>query len=336
MQDIDRGAAEVDVVECTREPECYDHPSNLNIKFWDLPGITNPIYNGDLEMYCKNVPLDKYHTFLIFAKDRLTADDLKLAEMIRSTGKKFFFIRARIDQDVENARRSKQHLFDKDTTLDEIRKKRSQNLIERGLLEDERELFLVSSHFPTEYQFDELTQAILAVLPQRQRESLTLTIDNALLLSKNTLKEKVEVLKKRIKYVAIASALATAAIPIPGASVVADIALIKSEVDFYISQLGLPEEGSNAFSLLSLNTQSELKAFSLTVSTVTRIGELLEKNCTESVVREFSRSIPFIGVATASSLSYGATYYFLSKWLARLEEFAFTVLKETLGNVSSY
>ena len=106
MQDIGRGAAEVTPTECTREPKCYDHPSNPNIKFWDLPGITNTIYNGDLEMYCKNVPLDKYNTFLIFAKDRFTADDLKLAEMIRSTGKKFFFIRAKIDQDVENTRRT--------------------------------------------------------------------------------------------------------------------------------------------------------------------------------------------------------------------------------------
>ena len=335
MQDIHPGAAEVDVVECTREPECYDHPSNPNIKFWDLPGISNPIYNGDLEIFCKNVPLNKYDTFLIFAKDQFTADDLKLAEMIRSTGKKFFFIRAGIDQDVENARRSKQHLFDKDTTLDEIRKKRSQNLIERGLLKDRREIFLVSSHFPTEYQFDELTQAILAVFPQRQRESLILTIDNALLLSKNTLKRKVEVLQKRIKYVATASAVA-AAVPIPGASVAADIALMKREIDFYTTQLGLPDEGSNAFSLLSLNTQSELKAFSLTVSTFTRIGELLEKNCTESVVREFSRSIPVIGVVTASSLSYGATYYFLSKWLAQLEEFALKVLEEKLRKVSSH
>ena len=102
MQDIDRGAAKVGVHECTKVPQCYDHPSNPNIKLWDLPGITNPIYNGDLEKYCKNVPLDKYDTYLIFGKDRFTADDLKLAERIRSTGKKFFFIRARIDQDVEN------------------------------------------------------------------------------------------------------------------------------------------------------------------------------------------------------------------------------------------
>ena len=96
-------------------------------------------------MYCKIVPLDKYHTYLIFGKERLTYDILKLAERIRSTGKKIFFIRTRIDQDVENERRSKQHLFDKDATLDRIRKNLSYHLIGSGLLKDEKEIFLVSN-----------------------------------------------------------------------------------------------------------------------------------------------------------------------------------------------
>ena len=143
-----------------------------------------------MEKYCKNVPLDKYHTYLIFAKDRFIADDLKLAKRIRSTGKRFFFIRARIDQEVENAKRNRKHLLDEGATLDEIRKNISQNLIEKGLLNDEKEFFLISHHFPAKYQFGELTQAILAILPQRQRESLILTIDIALILSKNTLKKK--------------------------------------------------------------------------------------------------------------------------------------------------
>ena len=335
VEDTDPEAAEVGVDECTTEPKCYDHPSNPNIKFWDLPGITNPIYNGDLEMYCKIVPLDKYHTYLIFGKDRLTNDNLKLAERIRSTGKKFFFIRARIDQDVENARRSKQHLFDKDALLDKIRKQLSYRLIGSGLLKDEKEIFLVSNHFPAEYQFDELTQAILAISPQRQRESLILTIDNALLLSKNTLKGKVEVLKKRIKYVAIASAMAESC-PVPGVSIAADIAIIKREIDFYTSQLGLLEKGSNRFSLLSFNTQSEIKALSTTLGTAMQIGGLVAAYSTESVVEEFARFIPVTGIAIASSLSYAATYYFLSKWLAKLEEIALKVLEETLGNISSH
>ena len=335
MQDFDPGAAEVDVTECTKEPKCYDHPSNPNIKFWDLPGITNTIYNGDLEQYCKNVPLDKYHTFLIFGKDRFTAGDLKLAEMIRSTGKKFFYIRGKIDDDVAAARRSRQHLFDKDGTLNKMREKLSQDLIERGLLKDMKEILLVSSHFPAEYQFDELTQAILAVLPQRQQESLILTIDNALILSKNTLKRKVEVLGKRIKYIATAYAVA-AIVPIPGTSIVVDSSLIKNEINFYISQLGLPDEGSSRFSMLSFKTQSEIKALSMTLGNVVQIGRLVAAYSAKSVVEEFARYFPIVGGVVASSLSYGATYYFPWKWLGQLEEIALKVLEETFDNIGSH
>ena len=278
---------------------------------------------------------DKYHTYLIFVKNRLTTDDLILAKRIRSTGKKFFFIRARIDEDVENARRSRKHLFDKYATLDKIRKDLSQNLIERGLLKDEKELFLISNYYTAEYQFGELSRAILAILPQRQRESLNLTIDNVVTMSKDTLKEKVEVLKKRINIIAIASA-AAASVPIPGVSIAADVVLIKREIDFYISQLGLPQEGSNRFLLLSFNTQTQIKASSTTLGSTMQIGGLLAAYATESAVEEFSRYIPFIGTAIASSLSYGATYYFLSKWLGQMEEIAFKVLEETLYNLRSH
>ena len=180
---------------------------------------------------------------------------------------------------------------------------------------------MISNHYTAKYQFDELTQAILAILPQRQRETLILTVDNALILSKNILKEKVEFLKKRINYTATASAV-TAAVPIPGVSITADIVLMKREIDLYLSQLNLPQEGSNEFSLLSFKTQTEIKSWSTALGSAMRIGGLVTAFATEDVVEEFSRYIPFIGIVIASSLSYGATYYFLSKWLGKIEEIA--------------
>ena len=333
IEDFHLDAAEVNVTEGTDEPICYDYPGNPKIKFWDLPGITHPSYDGDLEKYCKNVPLDKYDTYLIFSKDRFTVNDLRLAERIRSTGKRFFFIRARIDQDIDSARRSRKHLFDENATLDTIRGHLSRNLIERGLLDDEQQIFLISNHYPAKYQFEKLTQAILSILPQRQRESLILTMDNASILSRNTLKEKVEVCKKRIKYIATASAVA-AALPIPGVALAADIVMIKREIDFYKIQFGLPQEGTQRFSLLSNNTQTQIMALSTALGGTTKIGGLLAAYAAENVVEEFSRCIPFIGIAIASPLSYGATYYFLSKSLGKLEEIALTVLEETLNNVS--
>ena len=327
MEDDASNAAIVDVVEGTKEPQHFDHPSNPNIKFWDLPGLTDPIYDGDLEEYCRNVPLDTYDTYLIFTNNRLTADDLKLAERIRSTGKKFFFVRAKIDQDVENAKC-------KDATLNKIRNNISQNLRRRGLLEDEKEIFLISNRYPAEYQFSELTQAIVAILPQRQRESFILTIDNAHTLSQDTLKKKVEVLEKRISYIATASA-AAAAIPIPGVSIVADLVMIEREVNFYKNQLGIPPEGSNRFSLLSFNTQTEVKALSTALGSTMQIGELLATYATENVMEEFARCIPFVGATIACPMSYGATHYLLSKWLRKMEKIALNAWEEILQSARS-
>ena len=193
---------------------------------------------------------------------------------------------------------------------------------------------MISNHFVKDYQFGELTEAILAILPQRQRESLILTLNNAKIVSKNTLKEKVEVLKKRIKGVASKSAVA-AAVPIPEVSIAVDIWLIKRETDFYISQLGLPKEGSNEFSLLNFDTQTKVKALNEALDSAMKIGGLVAAYATESVLEEFTRYTPFIGIAIASPVSYGATYYFLSEWLGRMEVIALDVLTQTLQKVRS-
>ena len=196
-----------------------------------------------------------------------------------------------------------------------------------------KRFFLISNKYPAEYQFAALTQAIVAILPQRQRESFILTIDNAQTLSEDTLKKKVEVLEKRIVYVATASA-AAAAVPIPLVSIAVDLVMIKREVDFYKSQLGIPPEGSNRFSLLSINTQTEVKALSSALGSVVQIGGLLATYATESVVEEGVRCLPFIGTIIASPLSYSATYYLLSKWLRKMDKIA--LKEEILQNARSH
>jgi hypothetical protein len=56
-------------------------------------------------------------------------------------------------------------------------------------------LFLISNHDPDKWDFDRLTQAILDVLPLRQKESLTLSLDLLTSHSKDILKRKVEILR---------------------------------------------------------------------------------------------------------------------------------------------
>ena len=168
LYDEDEGAAEVDVIECTREPTAYDHPINTNIKFWDLPGIGTPSY-PDLETYCEKVQLETYHTYLIFTATRFTKHDLELAKKVRSIDKKFFFIRTQIDECVRAERRKRS--FDEETMLTKIRRDSLERL--GDLLSNEKDIFLISSHEPENWEFARLTEAILVAVKRYQREALT-------------------------------------------------------------------------------------------------------------------------------------------------------------------
>ena len=326
LDDVD-GAAEVGDTECTTEPTAYDHPTNHNIKFWDLPGIGTPNY-PDLETYCEKVELEKYNTFLIFTADRFTKNDLELAKKIGEIKKTFFFIRTKIDEIVRagrNPKRKRFYLeFNEGAMLEKIRSKYVESLAD--LLSNERDIFLISNHDPDKWDFVRLTQAILDALTRYQRESLTLALGNVITRSsKDIFQRKVDVLRGRIWIVASASA-AAALVPLPGLSFAVDAALILKELSFYRSQLGLPEIGSAEFAKLHLATKEKVVKVGLT--TAAQLSGFLAPYAAEAAVEEAIRYIPFIGLAIAGGMSYGATYYALTQLLKNVEEAALLVLKE--------
>ncbi|KAJ7360133.1 Interferon-inducible GTPase 5-like [Desmophyllum pertusum] len=292
LKDDDEGAAEVGVTETTLEPTCYDHPTNPKIKFWDLPGIGTPNY-PDLETYCNKVRLETYNAFLVFTNNRFTENDQKLAKKIRSIDKRFFFIRAKIDQSVESEKCKRS--FNEDDMLEKIRRYCLENLVDEdgNQLANEQNIFLISNRYPAKWEFDRLTQAILDALPIYQRESLTLSLGILTSLSPQFLQRKVQVLKGRMWMVASLSA-AAAVVPLPGLSIAVDLGLIMNEISFYISQLGLPEEGSPRFEMLSANTQREVKAFCATVTSVSQVGGLMAAYASEQAAEEVTRFIPFV------------------------------------------
>ncbi|XP_029207128.2 interferon-inducible GTPase 1-like [Acropora millepora] len=321
LYEDDDGAAPVDVTECTREPTPYDHPTSSNIKFWDLPGIGTPNY-PDMETYVQKVQLEKYHTFLIFTATRFTTNDLLLAEKIRSMKKSFFFIRTKIDESVRAE--SRKRSFNEEAMLMKIRRDCAENL--GDLLSNEEDIFLISNHEVDKWDFVRLTQAILDALSRYQRESLTLSLGKAITRSSAEIfQRKVNVLKERIWMVSTASA-AAAMVPLPGLSLAVDAVLILRELNFYRSQLGLPEVGSDEFTKLRHATKEKVLQVGLT--TAAQLSEFLAPYAAEAAVEEATRYLPYVGLAIASGMSFGATYYALYRLLGSVEDAALSVLRE--------
>ena len=161
-----------------------------------------------MEAYCNQLKLEGYDFFLIFTALRVTENDLKLAWKINSIGKNFFFVRTKIDVEVNAAKRILKPSFNEEALLQKIRANCLNNL--GDLLSNQQEIFLISNHFPGQWDFSRLTTAILEALQRCQRESLALTLTR---FSTNIVKQKVDIQKGRTWMVATASA-AAAVVPL--------------------------------------------------------------------------------------------------------------------------
>jgi hypothetical protein len=137
------------------------------------------------------VGLAKFDTFLILTAGRFTENDLKLARMIKSMKKSFFFVRTKIDIDVWNE--SEKKAFNEEALLMKIKENCLENL--HGLGSRDEDVFLISNRKTAKWEFARLTKAILDVLPLRQKECFTLSLNLLTTRSKDILKRKLKVLR---------------------------------------------------------------------------------------------------------------------------------------------
>ena len=117
----------------------------------------------------------------------------------------------------------------------------------------------------------------------------------------------------RIWKIAALSALG-GAIPLPGFSFAADIALLTKELRFYNSQLGIPDENSPEFENIYYISSEVTRIFTSWV--------------VSNTFEEYDRFIPVFGVSVASSLSFNCTYYGLSQYLDTLRDAALEFIKQ--------
>ena len=151
--DDDCGAAPVGSCTATKWPVKYLHPKDPRIAFWILPGIGGLTYSD----------VENYDAFLFLtSRQRFTDDTLELLRKIRSLKKEIFFVHTKIDEIVLAKKRKRS--IDELTLLENIRIYLSRNLA--NLLSNREDLFLISNHYPQNWDFQRLNDTILHLPPQ--------------------------------------------------------------------------------------------------------------------------------------------------------------------------
>ncbi|MCJ8730459.1 hypothetical protein PDJAM_G00184570, partial [Pangasius djambal] len=171
LGDEGEDSAETGVVETTTVPTVYPYTKFPNVKLWDLPGIGTPRFKAD--EYLKQVQFELYDFFIIIASDRFRECHANLAAEIRKMKKKFYFVRSKIDSNIE-AEKKRKKTFNKEKTLDTIRENCIKGLEEIGLKSPA--VFLISCFELSLYDFNRLEETMERELPQHKRDVLMLAL----------------------------------------------------------------------------------------------------------------------------------------------------------------
>ncbi|XP_077312852.1 interferon-inducible GTPase 5-like [Lithobates pipiens] len=327
--DEEKGAAKTGVTETTMEPKPYSHPQYKNVTFWDLPGIGSPNFNPN--DYLKAVHFHQYDFFIIMSSERFRHNDMELAKEIKSMGKKFYFVRSKVDADLHASQIRRKKSYNEEDILYTIRNECIKCLNNGGI--QDPKVFLLSSLELNKFDFNQMQETLEQELPSQKRHVFMLSLPN---ISLPILEKKRKALMKQIwKWATISCVVA--AVPIPGLSVACDVGMLVIEMRKYRNAFGLDERSLVKLANKFDKDVKELKSVIRSPIVVKEINkELVTTLLTRGaagvlvLVEYLTSNIPVIGTALAGGMSFGTTYYMLYSFLKDIAEDAVRVLEKTL------
>ncbi|XP_065276394.1 interferon-inducible GTPase 5-like [Emys orbicularis] len=327
LHDDDEGAAETGVTQKTMKPNAYPHPKLSSVTIWDLPGIGTPNFQPD--KYLKQVNFNNYDFFIIMASERFTSHHTNLAQKIQKMGKRFYYVRSKVDADL-NAERRKRH-FSKEKTLHKIREDCIENL--RAVGEASPQVFLLCNWDLADYDFQLLQETLENELDAQKRHVFILAMPN---ISAKILEKKKAELQEHIWEAAIVSCV-IGAVPVPGLSLICDVALLVSHMILYSVAFGLDDESLTRLAEQVDKPVAELKSAIIKSPLASEITHnfaltLLSRSaCGALMVAEFLlKFIPALGSLAGGGISLVTTRYMLKNFLDEAAEDAQKVLAKAL------
>jgi len=341
----DEGAAAVGVKQTTMEPRSYPHPDNPMLLLWDLPGVGT--HQFPKATYLAEIDVDRYDFFLLITV-RLTENDIWLGEEFRKRNKKYFVVRTKTEQDVASDREAHPKIHSEEAVVNCIRESTSKQLKENGC--EDVPLYLIDNYKPNKFDFEKLKLQLIEDFPVLKKSALILSLHAD---SEQMMRLKVSALRSRI-WKAAALSGAAGAIPVPGPSVVADIAIVTREAMFYFKQLGLDDEFLRRYAVvypvdynklklmvggaLGLKVAGAVTADAMKASVLLSLHAapkampmLASKSATEGL-----KFLPIIGSSIGAPASFAGTYASLKLILDKFEQVAIDVWKcvgESMANI---
>uniref|UniRef100_A0A8C5SBF3 IRG-type G domain-containing protein n=1 Tax=Laticauda laticaudata TaxID=8630 RepID=A0A8C5SBF3_LATLA len=305
-EDENDEAAKVWMVEESKVPKAYPHPSSPNITIWELPEIRER--NSKAAEYFQKVQFERYDVFIMVVTDRFTENDAFLAKEIQRMRKKFYYVRSKMDISIESERRKWN--FSMEKTLETIRNYCEDNLKESAKLP--ARVFLVSNLHAHMYDFPLLREKMAAELPDYKKHVFTLAVQ---VFSEDNLMDKKIKMESYIKYLAFVSCVC-GAVPVVGLSLVCDIGIVMVALKCFWKVLAIDQSSLRFLALQTGKGFKELRSKIKKRQLVKTISaQLVLSLLMKSVLWVRPLSVKYLGMVFGGVSSFVVMSYFLNKFL---------------------
>lgn len=325
--DEEPGAAKTGVTETTMVTEGYPHPKLPTVQLWDLPGIGTP--NFQATEYLQQVNFEKYDFYIVLASGRFRENHTDLARSIRAMKKNFYFVRSKIDQDMEACKRRKKANFSEVQVLNEIREDCIRSLEKAGV--EDPKVFLLSSFELHKYDFQKLHSTLVDELTGQKRHVLLLSLPN---ITAEVIEKKKESLKRHVWKNALSTCIISV---LPNHPVDCSIPLLIETLSGYQKHFGLDDE-----SLLALSRRASAKPGDLKFQIKSMLGKDLSEHKVQTVLKDAAQSgqmvaslvrsrVPILSHIVSGGISFVAAYTLLNSALDEFCQDTQRVLKTAFG-----
>jgi predicted GTPase len=325
----DPGAAPVGTKQTTMKVTPYPHPRNENLVFWDIPGVGTKEFPK--ESYTKKIGIERFDFFLLLSAGRFTETDAWLGrEISEKQRKKYYYVRTKVDQDVENDREDSED-HDVDRVLNDVRQDIQHNLATGNKVNG---LFLVAGRRPNSFEFPKLEKSLIDDFPESKRSALILSM---CAMSESLVKMKIAQLRKGMKYSAMGAG-GVAVVPIPLVSLCYDTLKVDTEAKEYFFQLGLDDDSLRKMADMTGCSFNGLQAvvrealgsnFCETYDTCDLLFDSSRLNPTLVAIfaQRIIQLLPVAGGLFASPITIATTYKQLEFVLSEMEKVALNVIR---------
>ncbi|XP_072914649.1 interferon-inducible GTPase 5-like [Hemitrygon akajei] len=317
LRSTDPGAAEVGTTETTMEPTGYSHPTLPNVRYWDLPGIGSTRFAA--AKYLTEMQFQRYDFFIIISACRFKENDVKLAREIKRLGKRFYFVRSKIDIDLHNTREENK-VINEEEELKKIRNHCIKKLAGAGF--PDSSVFLISGKKPKCFDFIQLNERLEGDLNNVKKRIFVLALPK---LSVEIVQKKSKILSKHIWMFATLSG-GLGAIPVPGFSLACDTVILIGAIVYFQICLGLDDASLQRLANRAGKPVEELRATvkapllgEITPDVIMRLGWGAAA-VTVSALEFALDFVPVIGSIFGAGSSFLMTYKILSDALKNLTE----------------